>query len=73
MEWIDVNKELPENGIQVLTLVEGYFPSSNDMLCQKKSYWIFVSTFHRSTGWDTPFSPKGCRITFWMKKPVFPV
>jgi len=50
MEWISVNDELPENGKQVLTLLEGYFGSPDNLLCQKSSYRVFQSTFHRFKG-----------------------
>jgi hypothetical protein len=73
MEWINVNDDLPENGKQVLTLLEGYFGSPDNILCQKRSYRVFQSTFHRYKGWETPFSPQGCWVKYWMDKPDDPV
>lgn len=72
-KWINVNDGLPENGKQVLTLLEGYFGSPDNLLCQKRSYRVFQSTFHRYKGWETPFSPNGCWVKYWMDKPNDPV
>lgn len=71
-EWINVNEDLPENGKQVLTLLEGYFGCIDSTLCQKRSYRVFQSTFHRYKGWDTPFCPEGCWVKYWMDKPDDP-
>ncbi len=72
MEWISVDDDLPKNGEQVLVLIEGYFCTTDSYLGQKRSHRVFQSTFHRYKGWETPFSPEGCWVKYWMPLPKPP-
>lgn len=73
MDWISVEDRLPCNHEQVLTLNEGYFPESGDILCQRKSYRIFQGSFNRSTSWSTPYCPGTWAVKYWMPLPKLPL
>lgn len=71
MEWIDVQHELPKDGEEVLGLVLAYFPIIQDNpLCQKRSYRVFQSTFHRTTGWSVLYCTELKEVTHWMPLPA---
>lgn len=72
MEWISVEVDLPKNGDHVLTLIEDYFSSKENVLCQKRSYRVFQSQFYRYKGWITPFASSECNVKYWMPIPTAP-
>ena len=72
MEWVSVEKKLPENRVEVLALIEGYFPGDDNPLCQKRKMRVFQCFFDRSSGWHIPYCPDDGYVRYWMPLPEVP-
>lgn len=71
-KWVSVQDGLPQDGREVLVLVEGHFPNMYNPLSQNTTRKIFEGNFSRQTGWTVTFCPSNYRVHYWMAKPPEP-
>lgn len=69
MDWIAVDKNLPEDNLDVLVLCNTYDPKS--LLSQGTVKWIFMGYFYRKKGWKIYFCDVN-EVTHWMPLPLLP-
>lgn len=70
MQWIDVQDQLPKDGVEVWVCVLASYPSNGEYLQN-------IGKFYRANGWKTaisfdPCNLGGMQIHYWCPKPTDP-